>query len=168
MQSQYTALLLIPTQHQLAQGLQEISPGREASCPELTRKEGKGAGSWREAPPSPSLPLGFPTGRQPLCVLHPSAGWLRMLSTISSWLEDTSASYWAMTCVVSSSALNERDVTFLGMNSLEMLCRSETDTPKTGFFSRCWPPETHQVQIKDGYIHCRQQMGWERTYNHSL
>lgn len=100
--------------------------------------------------------------------LHPSAGWLGMLSTISSWLEDSSASYWAMTCVMSSLALKERDVTFLGMNSLEMLCRSETDTPKTGFFSRCWHPITHQVHIKNGYTYCGQEMGWKMTYNNSL
>lgn len=99
--------------------------------------------------------------------LHPSVGWLGMLCTTSSWLEDPAASHWGMTCVMSSSALNERDVTFLGMNSLEMLCRSEIDGPKTGFFSRCWHPETRQVQISDGYTHHRQEMGWEMTYNHS-
>lgn len=79
MQSQYTALL-IPTQHQLAQGLQGINPGREASCPELTRKERKDAGCWREGIPSPSLPLGIPTGRQPLCVLQLRAASLSWLA----------------------------------------------------------------------------------------
>lgn len=38
-QSQYTAFLLIPAHHQLAQGLQEIRPGQEASCPELSMNE---------------------------------------------------------------------------------------------------------------------------------
>lgn len=48
------------------------------------------------------------------------AGW-GLLSTISSWLEDTAASQRGMTRVMSSSALSDRDVIFLGVNSLEML-----------------------------------------------
>ncbi|GAB0178348.1 hypothetical protein GRJ2_000300100 [Grus japonensis] len=82
-QSQYVAFLLIPTHHQLAQGLQEISPGREASCLELSMNEREDAGCWR----TPSVPLGVPLGQAaPMAEssnvaccsseLHASAGWL--------------------------------------------------------------------------------------------
>lgn len=86
-QSQSAAFLLIPAHHQLALGLQEISPGREASCLELSRKEGEDAGCQREAPPTPLVTLGIPLGHKaPMpessnaaCCssgLHPAAGWL--------------------------------------------------------------------------------------------
>lgn len=172
MQSQYTALLLIPTQP-AGPGLERNQPWEGGQLPRADQ-EGRERCWLLEggSSPSPSLPLGFPTGRQPLCVLQLRAATLSWLAgdafTISSWLEDSSASYWAMTCVMSSSALNEGDVTFPGTNSLEMLCRSEIDILKTVFFSRCWHPKTYQVQIKEGYSHCRQKMGWEMTYKHSL
>lgn len=86
-QSQYVAFLLIHAHHQLAQGLQEISPGREASCPDLSRSKGEDAGCRGEASPTSSVRLGIPRGQAApvpessngACCssgLPPSAGWL--------------------------------------------------------------------------------------------
>lgn len=95
-QSQYIAFLLIVTHHQLAQGLQEISPGQEASCPELSMNKKEDVGCQRKAPLTPSVRLGIPLGQaapvpessnDTCCTseLHPSAGWA-LLPTICSWL----------------------------------------------------------------------------------
>lgn len=135
--SKYIAFLLIPTHHQLSQGLQEISPGQEASCLELSVNN---AGCQRKAPLNPSVPLGIPLGQAaPMpessndtwCTseLHLSAGW-GLLPTICSWLKDNAPSQQEITCAMSSSALNDRDGIFLGADSLEMLSRSETGTLK--------------------------------------
>lgn len=85
-QSQYVAFLLIHAHHQLAQGLQEISPGREANCPDLSRSKGEDAGCRREASPTPSMPLGIPPGEGSPCAREQQCGMLQLRAASLGWL----------------------------------------------------------------------------------